>query len=109
MNWTDDLTKGQKRELRRIAELAHVRELTAALTALEEEFRRWRSSEIGPHDLVEAIHAFHQGPNRELWSRYNDGHGYLGAVVAVRTGVVGRDEVDPGLIGALGPQLESLE
>jgi hypothetical protein len=36
MNWSRDLTKAQRRELRRITGLAYDRALSAALTALEE-------------------------------------------------------------------------
>lgn len=109
MRWTDDLTKAQKRELRRIVALAYERELTAALASLEEQFRRWRAGELGPHDLGEAINAFHQGPSRTLWSRYNEGHGYLAAVAAVATGVVAQHEVAADLMEILKPRLAAFE
>lgn len=109
MDWTSDLTKQQKRELRRIVALAYERELSAALATLEEQFCRWRAGEIGPHDLGDAIHKFHQGPNRSLWSRYNEGHGYLAAVAAVATGVVAQHEVAADLMEVLKPRLAAFE
>jgi hypothetical protein len=109
MEWTRDLTKGQKRELRRIVALAYERELSVALAALEEQFRRWRAGEIGPHDLGEAIHTFHQGPSRTLWSQYNEGHGYLAAVAAVANGIVAKHEVAADLMEILKPRLADFE
>jgi hypothetical protein len=109
MDWTRDLTKAQKRELRRITGLAYERELTAALATLEEQFHRWRSGHIGPHDLSDAIHTFHQGPSRSLWSRYNDGHGYLAAIAAVARGIVGKQEVAAELLEVLRPRLQLFE
>lgn len=109
MRWTDDLTKGQKRELCRVVALAYEREVAAALSGVEEAFRRWRAGEIGPHDVSEAIHTFHQGPSRTLWSRYNEGHGYLAAVAAVATGIVAQDEVAADLMEILKPRLAAFE
>jgi len=109
MEWTRDLAKEQKRELRRIVALAYERELSAALATLEEQFRRWRAGEIGPHDLGEAIHGFHQGPNRTLWSRYNEGYGYLAAVAAVATGIVAQHEAAADLMEILKPRLAAFE
>ncbi len=106
MSWARDLTKGQRRELRRIAGLAHERELGSALTAVEEQFRRWRSGEIGPHDLNDAIHRFHQGPSRQLWLQYQDGPVEFAAVHAVQRGVVAADELAPEVLEILKPRLE---
>jgi hypothetical protein len=43
MDWTRDLTKGQKRELRRIVALAYERELSVALATLEESLHNLAS------------------------------------------------------------------
>jgi hypothetical protein len=101
MNWTRDLSKSQKRELRRIAALAYDRELTTALRTLDAQFHRWRSGEIGPHELADAIHAFHQGPNRELWSRYSGSASTLSAAYAVVRGIVSESEVATDLLPIL--------
>ena len=106
MSWGRDLTKAQRRELRRIAGLAHDRELAAALATVEEQFRRWRSGEIGPQDLNEAIHRFHQGPSRQLWLRYSDGLVEFAALDAVQRGVVAASEVAPEVLDILKPRLE---
>jgi hypothetical protein len=104
-----ELTKAQKRELRRIADLAHDRELSAALADLEQQFRRWRAGEIGPHDLSDAIHAFHQGPSRKLWLRYSDGTAELAALFAAERGIVAEHEIDSDVLELLKPRLASKE
>jgi hypothetical protein len=105
MEWRREITKAQKREIRRIAGLAHDRELATALTALENQFARWRSGEIGPHDLNGAIHAFHQGPSRQLWSRYTDGYAELAVVFALQNGIVAEHEIGSDLLEILKPRL----
>jgi hypothetical protein len=109
MSWGRDLTKAQRRELRRIAGLAYDRELAAALGGVEEQFRRWRSGEIGPHDLNEAIHRFHQGPSRQLWLQYNDDLVEFAALEAVQRGVVAASEIAPEVLEILKPRLEKHE
>ena len=109
MSWARDLTKAQRRELRRIAGLAYERELATALTAVEEDFRRWRAGEIGPHDLNEAIHRFHQGPNRHLWLQYSDGPVEFAALRGVQSGVVSESEVAPDVLELIKPRLEGRE
>jgi hypothetical protein len=64
------LTKEQNRRLRELGAAAYERDLSDELTKLESEFKRWRSNEIGAFELSEAIHRFHQGPSRDLFSKY---------------------------------------
>lgn len=104
----DELTKAQKRELRRIVGLAYERELGAALAPLEDQFRRWRAGELGAHDVSEAIHAFHQGASRKLWSRYN-ADTYLVAVGAIASGIVAQHEVAADLMAILKRGLAAFE
>ena len=100
------LTEAHKRELGRIAGLAYERELAAALSELEQYFRRWRAGEIKSHDVSDAIEAFHQGKTRKLWSQYyNGGDNYLVAVAAVGTGIVKREEVAADLLKIMEPSL----
>jgi len=61
------LTAEQRKELRRLAELAYERELSAELGVLESHFGKWRQGEIDPFELSDAIHQFHQGPARDLY------------------------------------------
>ena len=62
------LTKSQKRELRRLAGLAHERELSAAAQELAVSFDAWRSGKIDVFTLNEAIHGYHHGISREIYN-----------------------------------------
>lgn len=101
----DNLTKSQKRELRRVVRLAHERELGAALTALEAEFRRWRAGEIDVHELNDAIHQFHQDPSRKLWVRYTDGRPDFEAAFALQKGILTDSDVGPEVLPLLKDRL----
>ena len=67
------LTKAQRRQARAVAEAAWRWRLSEALRDLEGLFSDWRKGHIDAFQLAEAIHDFHQGPNRELWKEYNTG------------------------------------
>lgn len=96
------LTKRQRSQLRQLADVAHSRELTAALTDLYEEFGSWGGSESGAFDLNEAVHKFHDGISRELYKRYVLGSVELGVIYALQQGILAADEVDKELMVALG-------
>ena len=59
-----------KRQLRELASLAHEREMRIHLEKLAEAFSQWQSGDLGTWPLVELIHEFHDGPNRQLFVRY---------------------------------------
>ncbi|HJX53412.1 MAG TPA: hypothetical protein VJ801_11665 [Polyangia bacterium] len=65
-----EFTKSQKRNIRELAALAYERELGQELGKLEEQFARWRRGDIDVQTLSDAIHKFHNGPARELYSLY---------------------------------------
>jgi hypothetical protein len=62
--------KAVRRALRELAAKAHEVELGRELGKLEAEFAHWRSGELDAFELNGRIHAFHQGPSRELYSKY---------------------------------------
>lgn len=100
-----DLTKSQHRRLSELAALAYQRDLDAELTKLEAEFQRWRAGELSPHDLSDLIHAFHQGPSRQLFSRYDRKFRDFAVADAIRRGVLSEDEVGAEILLLLAPQL----
>jgi hypothetical protein len=102
------LTKYQRERLRELAADAHARELTAALTDLNEEFQRWAGDEISVFDLTDLIHRFHDDISRALHKRYAMGSIELGVIYALREGVLGVDEVEPEIIVALGIDAQEL-
>jgi hypothetical protein len=65
-----NLTKETKRAIRKLSAMAHSKELDRELDSLNQQFIRWKSGEITPHELSDAIHTFHDGISRELFTRY---------------------------------------
>lgn len=64
------LTKKLRRELRQLNGRAWKREVERELGKLNDAFASWKRGEINPFDLVDRIHRFHDGDNRELCQRY---------------------------------------
>ena len=87
-------TKSQKREIRRLAAIAHERELTQAATKLLQQFHRWQKKEIDVFQLNKSIHDFHDGIARDLYKSYAMVDPYWGAVHAISNGILREDEVD---------------
>jgi hypothetical protein len=77
----DEPPKALKRAIRQLADMAYERELASALEALHQQFSSWRNGAIGPFELSDAIHRFHNGIARDLYNRYSSG-GILDGVVA---------------------------
>jgi hypothetical protein len=61
----------------------------------------WRAGEIGPCEVSDAIHAFHQGPSRQLWLRYYDGADHLAVLGALQRGVVAEHEIATDVLALL--------
>ena len=92
------ITKAQKRELRRLAALAHERDLAAAAGALEQQFNLWRQGRLDVFALNEEIHKYHNGISRELYKRYVLGEPEMALAFAVQRGLVLEKEVTPEVL-----------
>ncbi len=103
-----EFSKAQRRRLRDLGAMAYERELSAELSKLETEFCRWRAGEIDAHELSDRIHRFHQGPARQLFSKY--GHSNLDFAVAhaVHRGLITEDEAGADGIEMLRIHLDFL-
>jgi len=66
-----EFTKSEKKKLRALASEAHRRELAEHLRDLGSLFRDWEASRLDAFSLADAIHDFHDGANRDLYSLYN--------------------------------------
>jgi len=108
MVWTD-LTKSQRRRLAELAALAYQRDLDAELAKLDAAFHKWRAGELSGHELSDLIHAFHQGPSRELFNAYDRRVRQLAVANALRRGVLTEDEVGPEFLALLAPVLSFYE
>lgn len=105
----ENLTKAQRRKLRKLGGLAYERELAQELARLEAEFTRWRAGHMDAFDLSDAIHKFHQGPARDLFSRYGNSKPDRSVAWAIHRGLVSNDEAGEDLCNALAPQVASLQ
>lgn len=85
-------TEKQRREIRRLAGLAYEREISNELDGLYSVFREWKNGALKPFDVSDAVHEFHQGPDRELYKIYNGPNSFVVAR-AVARGLLSRDEV----------------
>ena len=88
-----DTSKRIKRLVREYAAIAHDRELGQALGDLGAQFERWRRGEIGPVELTDLIHQFHDGPARDVWRKYATNRLEPALALAVATGLVRKEEL----------------
>ncbi len=97
----DSFTKSERKELRKLADLAYERELAKSLEALEENFRQWKKSKITAFELSEIIHKFHNGIARDLWSFYTSGHTEMIVRQAIENGTILKAEISSGILERL--------
>src|SRR5437867_6891532 len=94
----EQIPKRLKRLIREWAGVANDRELTRALLELRANFDRWQRGEIGPSDLNELIHKYHQGAAREIWKHYSTNHLEPAIGFCVAEGLLRREELPPELL-----------
>ena len=102
-----DLSKAQKRRIRELSDLAYERDLSREMTALEEDFARWRRHEINVHALSDRIHQFHDGPSRKLFVAYSGNRGDLALASAIARGIVSEEEAGSEIVDLLKPAIGS--
>ena len=95
-------------EYRELGGIAYERELSGELTKLESEFKRWRDGTIDALALSEAVHRFHQGPSRELYSKYDNSNVTFAVAHAIHRGVLSKEEVGADTLELLGRHLAFL-
>jgi hypothetical protein len=106
-----DPPKRIKRLLREQAGHAHEEELRRALVPVAEAFKRWERGELGSMELSDIIHRFHQGPARELFTRYDTPPPYLELAVAhaITAGIIDRQTIPGELLDHLARALALYE
>ena len=97
----DSPEKAQRKELRRLAELAYERELSTALAALEAQFHEWHAGKLNVHELSDVIHQFHNGVARDLYVTYTRLQPRVAVAQAVGRKILRYDELPPTLREAL--------
>lgn len=93
-----EIPKSLRRELREVARRAYDAELSQALAPLADAFDAWRTGKLSPAKLVEQIHDFHDGVNRQIWKRFTY-HSEVSAVShAIASRALDRTAVSPRLL-----------
>jgi hypothetical protein len=104
-----ELTKAQKKELRALLDTGWERSLATELRKLDESFADWRSGKVDSFELSERIHRFHNGPSRDLYSRFTiRGMDQVTVAALIVDGVLEAREVSDGLLQALSDQMQSI-
>ena len=99
-----ELTKDQRKAVRKLLGEAHEAELAAALIDMENALREWRSGSILPSAVSERIHEYHKEA-QEIFKAYN----YLDPMLALaRALVLGFMRIEQ-VPEDLKPRLEELQ
>jgi hypothetical protein len=100
-----DLPKPIKRQLRELSTQAYERELSHALDKLSTQFDDWQAGKIGPWELTEVIHKFHDGQARDLFKLYESAPDLRPVIArAVAEGILTQEDVP----GSVWPYIESV-
>ena len=102
----DSFGRQQRRQLRELAGLAWERELAAELRLLSNHFDDWRGGRLGPHELSECIHAFHDGAARALYVLYTRVHPAQLVARGVAYDVISETEIPSALLAKLSQSIE---
>lgn len=98
-----------KREMRRLAAMAHEEELRRALLPVAAAFEEWRAGRLGSGELAVRIHEFHHGPARDLYKRYDLQPLHFAVAQGILTGVLERDAVPADVLEYCRGTLEFLQ
>ena len=85
--------KAIRRQLRELTQMAHDRELGLYLSELESRFRQWREGEIGPSELSDLIHEFHEDAARAVHGTYTNLDEEQSVARAIGIGLLRQGEV----------------
>lgn len=108
MKTNREFTKAQRRRLRELGTMAYERELSVELSKLETEFGRWRAGEIDAYELSDHIHRFHQGPARQLFSKFDHSNLDFAVAHAIHHGLITEEEAGADVIEMLRIHLNFL-
>ena len=95
---TRPFTKAERHEIRRLAGVAHERELSKAAADLQSVFEQWRNGKLDVFALNEQIHRFHDGISRDLYKRYAMGEAHWSVASGIARGILKESEVLPALL-----------
>jgi len=91
-------SKAQWRLLKELAGEVYRIELDAELDKLLAQFQSWKSGQIDSWDLEEAIHKFHQGSSRRLYSDHNNLDADFIIASALKRGILPSEKIPAELL-----------
>jgi hypothetical protein len=104
-----DIPKHIKRLLREQAALAYEVELRRALAPLAAAFDQWKEGKVSSDMINDMIHEFHQGPHRDLYSRYNSKMYEPTIAYAIVKGILDKEKVPRELLEHLARLIKLYE
>lgn len=105
----DQIPKHIKRAIRQLADQAYEIELARELAALQDELGRWQRGEITAFDVSEAIHRFHDGRARDLYTTYTSRHPKAAVAYAIQRGILDQATITPDVLEELAGALSMYE
>ncbi len=105
-----EFDRAERASLRELAGDAYEAQARETLASLADDFERWRREELASHELIDAIHEFHEHDSRELWKTYQDLKDDAEIVArGIALGYLGRDELPPALLAKLQDRIAFYE
>ena len=88
-----DLTKAERKQIRRLAGIAWERELRDELRKIATAIHEMENDTLTPFDVNDSIHRFHNGASRDLYRQYSDSLPWLGVCRAYIDRVLSDDDL----------------
>jgi hypothetical protein len=102
----NDLSKSQKKKLRKLAIQAYENELKAELKGLFTKFKEWENNKISSGELSILIHEYDRGPSKNMFSYYNNIDPNIVVARAVAYNLLLEDEIPEDLLSLLSNSIE---
>ncbi len=102
-----NLTKGMRKEIRRLLVVAYDREVKKNLEALALRFEAWKRGELDDGQFNQEIHEYHDGAARETWKAAHWSDDRLYIIRSVNDGYLSPDELSPRLLENIKPALSN--
>ncbi len=101
-----EITRNERKALRRWASIAYDRELGAELAKLGTAIEAWRTGKSSSHAASDEIHQFHDGVARDLFRFYTRASPESAVAQAVVSGVIAEAELPPELLAVVAPLIQ---
>ena len=88
-----ELSKSERRQVRELAELAWERQLRDEIRVVGDAIREMEADKLGPHEVNDIIHRYHNGASRDLHMRYRDSLPWFALCHAYFDGVITDDDL----------------